>query len=657
MSKYIKSPIHYMGCKYDLLPFIFEQLPDKEEVSVFYDIFGGSGTVSINAPYDKIVYNELNENMVNLLKMIKETEPQEIIDHIKKRIKEFDLNAEGTDTRQNISEVKEVRDYYNERYIAFRDFYNKNEKDIKDLYTLSFWSFCNLMRFNSKNEFNMPYGNRCYIEEDGLRLIEAHNIFLKKDITLLQGDSFNVLKSITKNENQFLYCFDKDTEVLTSNGWKLFKDVDITQDLFLSREPNTNKLEYKKAINFINYHYEGKMFHYLSREIDLCTTLNHKLFIETRHNNGKGKKWKTDDFYVAEDFAKGPESNRYFINAGGIWEGIQDEKIEICGQVFDKKKFARFLGIFLTDGSVNKKGTISINQKKEKVVKLIDNLLNELKIIHTKHYYINDAYIWYISRKYLPFFQQFYLKENRHIPKEFKDAKPEILKELIEGMLDGDGDGTVERRRIVFSSKPLKDDLMEICYKVGYSAMCIIRKPRKKWYEKEQRYINGTKECYVISIKHYRGMLYVKNNVHIEDYNDMVYCVTLEDWHTVLVRRNGRSIWCGQCDPPYINSTAIYNESRAFGGWTVEEDERLFKELDRLTSLSIKWAYSNVLSIKGKDNNHIEDWANRNGYTIIEFEQKEYSSLGKGNANAREVLIINYEQKVKRYSIFDFLDE
>ena len=361
---------------------------------------------------------------------------------------------------------------------------------------------------------------------------------------------------------------------------------------------------------------------------------------------------------VAEDFSKGSDKNRYFINAGGVWEGIQDDEIEICGQFFDKKKFARFLGIFLTDGSVNKKGIITISQKKENIVLLLDKILKDLNIEFTKNKYKNqEGYTYYFSRKYLPYFQQFYLKDNRHIPEEFKNAKPEILRELIEGMLDGDGDGEKERRRIRFSSKPLKDDLMEICYKAGYSARCNTVKPRTQWYEKERRYIIGTKECFNIAIKHYRGLTYVKNNVHIEDYNDMVYCITLEDWHTVLVRRNGRSIWCGQCDPPYQNSTAIYNESRAFGGWSEEDDEKLFNELDRLSRLGIKWAYSNVLAIKGRTNNHIEDWANRNGYTIIEFDNKEYSSLGKGNANAREVLIINYEQRVKKYSIFDFMEE
>ena len=100
---------------------------------------------------------------------------------------------------------------------------------------------------------------------------------------------------------------------------------------------------------------------------------------------------------------------------------------------------------------------------------------------------------------------------------------------------------------------------------------------------------------------------------------------------------------------------AIYNESRTFGGWSIEDDFRLFNELDRLNKLGVKWAMSNVLENKGKKNDHLEKWANENGYKIIHFEDKNYASLGKGNANSKEVLIINYEEPYKEFDIFDFI--
>jgi uncharacterized protein YbgA (DUF1722 family) len=102
---------------------------------------------------------------------------------------------------------------------------------------------------------------------------------------------------------------------------------------------------------------------------------------------------------------------------------------------------------------------------------------------------------------------------------------------------------------------------------------------------------------------------------------------------------------------------AIYNESRAFGGWGIEHDDKIFKELDRLNKIGIKWALSNVLVNKGKENKHLKEWAVSNKYQIIDFSNKEYSALGKGNAKTQEVLIVNYETPFMQYSIFDFMKE
>ena len=54
-------------------------------------------------------------------------------------------------------------------------------------------------------------------------------------------------------------------------------------------------------------------------------------------------------------------------------------------------------------------------------------------------------------------------------------------------------------------------------------------------------------------------------------------------------------------------------------------------------------------------NDHLEKWAIQNGYQIIYFEDKNYASLGKGNANSKEVLIINYEEPYKEFDIFNFI--
>ena len=127
MTRIYKSPIFYMGNKFDLLPALRILFP--ENINTFYDIFGGSGCVSGNAEANNIVYNEINDNIVNLYKLFLDYTPERINARILEYVKEFDLNTEGTDVRQNIDEIEEIRELYNQHYLTFRDAYNNSERD------------------------------------------------------------------------------------------------------------------------------------------------------------------------------------------------------------------------------------------------------------------------------------------------------------------------------------------------------------------------------------------------------------------------------------------------------------------------------------------------------------------------------------------------
>lgn len=122
----IKSPLFYMGNKHDLLDSLLMYFPKKEEVNQFIDLFGGSGVVSLNVPYDNIIYNEKNHNIVNLLKVLIETEPEQVIKHITKRIEDFELYNKDTYIGQ-IDDIK-IRKYANDKYLKFRKFYNSQKK-------------------------------------------------------------------------------------------------------------------------------------------------------------------------------------------------------------------------------------------------------------------------------------------------------------------------------------------------------------------------------------------------------------------------------------------------------------------------------------------------------------------------------------------------
>lgn len=95
------------------------------------------------------------------------------------------------------------------------------------------------------------------------------------------------------------------------------------------------------------------------------------------------------------------------------------------------------------------------------------------------------------------------------------------------------------------------------------------------------------------------------------------------------------------CDPPYLNTQAVYNEKRAFGGWGVEEDYKLFELLEDLNSRGVKWALSNVFVNRGITNQHLIDWCDKNKWTVIHLN-RNYNPFSKGSSESDEVFISNY---------------
>ena len=92
-------------------------------------------------------------------------------------------------------------------------------------------------------------------------------------------------------------------------------------------------------------------------------------------------------------------------------------------------------------------------------------------------------------------------------------------------------------------------------------------------------------------------------------------------------------------DPPYLNTTATYNEN---GGWTEKDEEDLYSLCEELDKRNIKFGMSNVFSNKGKKNEKLIKWCEDNNWNVYCFDKVSYSACGKGNSNATEVFICNY---------------
>nr|ACZ62643.1 BtsCIM methylase [Ureibacillus thermosphaericus] len=212
---YVKSPLNYVGGKYKLLNQIIPLFPEK--INTFVDLFAGGLNVGINVNANKIIANDINTFVVEVLKSFKDYTEEEIINHIKKRIYEF-----------NLSKVNE------EGFLAFREFYNKSKyRNPLDLYTLVCYSFNYQFRFNNNLEYNNPFGrNRSHFSSTlEKKLIKFIKAIQRKNIEIynLEFQNFN-FNNLTSED--LVYC-DPPYLITTgsyNDGNRGFKDWDINQE-------------------------------------------------------------------------------------------------------------------------------------------------------------------------------------------------------------------------------------------------------------------------------------------------------------------------------------------------------------------------------------------------------------------------------------------
>lgn len=187
MAEYIKSPMNYTGGKYKILEYIIPRFPEK--INSFVDLFAGGLNVGINVNASTIYANDQIDYIVDLYRCFQTTPIEEIIAYIQRRIEEFSLSLTNE-----------------QGYIALRKTYN-DKKNILDLFVLTCYSFNHQIRFNSKHEFNTPFGKarssyNPIIEKNLIKFCAA---LKEKNIVLTNGDFLDFDFSVLTSED-VVYC-------------------------------------------------------------------------------------------------------------------------------------------------------------------------------------------------------------------------------------------------------------------------------------------------------------------------------------------------------------------------------------------------------------------------------------------------------------------
>jgi DNA adenine methylase Dam len=97
-------------------------------------------------------------------------------------------------------------------------------------------------------------------------------------------------------------------------------------------------------------------------------------------------------------------------------------------------------------------------------------------------------------------------------------------------------------------------------------------------------------------------------------------------------------------DPPYLITCATYNENNA---WNEDIEKELLNFIDDLNDRNIRFALSNVLRSKEKQNNILLEWLSTRKYNISQlkynYSNSNYQTKRK-SSKTEEVLITNYSK-------------
>ncbi len=163
-----------------------------------------------------------------------------------------------------------------------------------------------------------------------------------------------------------VFCYDAETEVPTDRGWKPWPEV-TGEEKFATMD--RGQLVYRRALEHFAKDYEGEMYRVRSEQVDLLVTPHHRMWVKLVDTQAA----KRGDEHFEIRTVNRITNKRVRYQKGGVrWNGETPEVIEIPatrrdwtradnradasrgydGATFDAETFARFLGYFISEGSL-----------------------------------------------------------------------------------------------------------------------------------------------------------------------------------------------------------------------------------------------------------------------------------------------------------------
>ena len=360
------------------------------------------------------------------------------------------------------------------------------------------------------------------------------------------------------------YCYSDDTEVMTNNGWKLFKDVE-KNDKIMSINPETKEIDFVPFVKQVQYEYNGKMIHFPGRNFDLLVTPDHNMLYLAGNGHGERK-------------LKGIKASELIKNiafalprAIGEWKHTDTKTVRFGDLTISKAQYFRLWAWYLAEGSGrSRNGGYEVKLAQKDPMKIYNDLPELQSVLH-----IGEESV-YLLGDYARYFECMFgiYADKKFIPPFIKNSSVENIREFLDAFVMADGTRlsnhkcSSEKAYSEFrneqvlrtSSKKMADDLCEMIVKAGWMpSEFVVKEKGKLNHFKNGDYVLNT-DCHNISICKSKTRTYApdmpghlpRHNPVEVDYKGMVYDVELEKWHFLLVRRNGKCAWSGNCRGSWV---------------------------------------------------------------------------------------------------------
>lgn len=352
-------------------------------------------------------------------------------------------------------------------------------------------------------------------------------------------------------------CYDKQTEVLTRNGWTAFPDLERGCEV-MSVDPTTLEAEWQAPTGYVEKVYSGEMIHYKSLTADLMVTPEHRM-VYCDANDRTVSQWRVRQAQHLPGV--------FYLPQVCTMEGTTRRPVVFGGYTWEPMVFAEFMGWYLAEGYTGESRQVRLCQKREPYVDEIRDVLEHcpfdygeyITSVGVTHFYIKTGRK---SGRRVPLGNA--IREHgicsfdKRVPDQIKSMGAAEKKAFLCAYLKGDGWRTDKPNPNLCASsrsRRLVDDLQEIVVSLGWASQ--VRSWRGQYFLtiRSSKVPGRERKWYAKILPRHTARV---------PYSGKVYCVSVPST-AVLVRRNGKVSVSGNCIPmeyehdhPYPSRTSLH---------------------------------------------------------------------------------------------------